>query len=123
MGLLVLGTAPQGFALPYGDESQAEVEVKQVVGEVSVVRSQYIGVVYEHDAERRVDTEMVLMLGEELELERIDTLEQLNLGDRVSVTYEERTWTVEGLDFERTKRVATGIKFLRPAVTGLRSQE
>ena len=85
----------------------AVVTEKKVTGEVSVIRPHYISVVSERDPETRIDTEMVFPINEDVEFVYTKGLDELHVGDTVRVTYEERTWTQEDEEFERTARHAT----------------
>lgn len=103
---------------------EAVAEVKSVTGQVSLIRPNSLSVVYAKDEKKGMDYEMVLPLSEKVRYVRAKGPEGLSLGDTVRVTYEELKWVnaddEEGL--ERRAVRAKEIEFVRPAITGLRSE-
>jgi len=122
--VLVLGLI--GVGIVYAKEkAEAEikkVETKEVIGEIisfSPMRNpKLIGVAYEkgdvgYDAFFEVDKDVKIV--------HKKSLDEIKLGDRVAVTYNEITQiTEEGR--EQTKRVAKKIRFVKPATRKLRPE-
>ena len=98
----------------------AQVTVKHVTGELSLIRPGSISVVYKRDAKKGMDYEMVLPFDKDVRLAYKRSLDEFQLGDTVRVTYEERTWKTDE-DLERMQRKAMEIQFMSPAKPGLRS--
>lgn len=104
------------------DEEDALITVKHITGEVSIIRPHYLSVVYKQDAETRMEYEMVFPMNKDVEFFHKKSLDDIEVGDTVRVTYEEKTWTTED-GMERMKRKAKEVWFVRPAKKGLRSRK
>jgi hypothetical protein len=98
----------------------AKVAVKQVTGEVSLIRQGSISVVYQRDDKKAMDYEMVLPLDKNVRLAHKRSVNELQVGDTVRVTYEERSWK-DDTGVERMHRQATEIQFMSLAKPQLRS--
>ena len=115
MVLLCVGTAA-GAQEATGTQGNEVVVVKEVSGEVGFVRPLYITVVYARDMEKGAEYEMVFPIDEDVTLLNRRSFDEINPGDTISVTYEERTWTTaEGL--EKTERRAKAVRFVSAANT------
>lgn len=118
LGTTALAEEPRPF---WEAPADASVAVKQVTGELSLIRPGSISLVYRRDEQRAMDYEMVFPIGKGVALLRRRALSELQVGDTVRVTYEERAWKEEATGVERMQRRATTIEFLRSAQAGLRS--
>ena len=99
-----------------GTPEHPTVEMKELTGEVGVVRPTYLTLVYGWDPETRTDNEMVFPIDENVALLNRNSLDEFAVGDTVSVTYEEKRWTTpEGQD--KAERHATGVRFISAANT------
>ncbi len=68
------------------EEPKITIETKQITGQVSALTSRFIAVVYDRKA--GTEYEMALPIVEDAKLERKESLEEIDLGDTVRVTYE-----------------------------------
>jgi len=87
--------------------------MKEVQGTVSNMSGRYLTISYKQDEEKGVEYEIVLFLDETIKVKRKKSLDEINLGDLVSVQYEEIT--EEYTDGEKRKRRARIITFIKPA--------
>ncbi len=115
----------QGGGRLYGKEKEVEiikVETKEITGEVvsfsPMKNPKFIGVAYQvgdvgYDAFFKVD--------ENVKIVHKRSLDEIKLGDMVSVIYEEITQkTEEGR--EQTVKVAKAIRFIKPAIREIRPE-
>ncbi len=92
-------------------ESKQRVELKEVQGRISWLRKDMIAIVYA--ATETSEEEILLPLSKDTRLLHLKSLEQLRVGDVVSIQYEEITEeTPEG---PRVNLVAKTVIFVRPA--------
>ena len=122
LGALII-SAPGASAVSAATTDQPEkpaeiVTLKSVKGKLDYVGSQCINLVY--DRKEGMEYEMDLPYDKDLKLMNKRKLGDFVRGDIVQVMYEETAWTDEG-GMERERRKATEIQFVRPAITGLRS--
>ncbi|HDN86214.1 MAG TPA: hypothetical protein ENG49_03215 [Candidatus Omnitrophica bacterium] len=115
----------QGGGRLYGKEKEVEiikVETKEITGEVvsfsPMKNPKFIGVAYQvgdvgYDAFFKVD--------ENVKIVHKRSLDEIKLGDMVSVTYNEITQKTEG-GREQTVRVAKTIRFIKPATREIRPE-
>ncbi len=85
---------------------------KEITGQVSGVSKDYIGVIYQ--ADKNTESEMGILIKGVPVLERVTGLEQIEMGDTVTVEYSEVTERDDN-DQEIMKHVATKIIFVKKA--------
>ena len=97
---------------------------RRVTGEVGVVRFNYITVIYKKETKRDggiKDYEMLLPIDDNTKLVHRRSLDQIQEGDTIEITYDETGW-VDKKGIGRLERKARQIRFIRAAIKGLRSQ-
>ena len=98
---------------------------KTITGEIGVIRDTYIIVIYKQDKRADgttiKDYEMVLPIDENITLSHIKSIGQLNEGDKVQIRYDETSW-IDEKGVGRIERRGKHIRFIKPAIKGLRSQ-
>lgn len=102
-------------------DSEAEITkvvTREVVGEIisfnPIKNPQFIGIA-------SIRSDVYLRIGEDIKVIHKDSLDEIKLGDRIVVTYDEVTEvTEEGK--ELTKRVAKVIRFVKPAMRKIRRE-
>lgn len=125
--IIVLGATTQVWAAQTvvkgksGRES-ATTTSNSVSGRVGSIRGGYISVIY--NTETREDGsirewEMLLPVDKNLTLTNRQSLGQIEEGDEITVGYDESNW-IEN-DVRRTERKTKTLRFISPAVKGLRS--
>jgi len=105
-------------------QEDAVVETKKVRGTVSIVRPWLLALEYKQDLARGIGYEMSFPLDAEIEVSGAKrSIGELEPGDTVSVTYEEKTWMTDEGDegLERHARRATEIVFIKSAPSALKS--
>lgn len=114
----------QGGERVYGEEKEEiiKVETKEITGEIisfsPMKNPKFIGVAYQagdvgYDAFFKVD--------ENVKIVHKRSLDEMKLGDMISVTYNEITQKTEG-GREQTVRVAKTIRFIKPATREIRPE-
>ncbi|MEA3437057.1 MAG: hypothetical protein U9R43_11370 [Thermodesulfobacteriota bacterium] len=101
------------------DKEKKEKVIKTVSGvvsgEISSISENFISVVYENDKEKGIEYEMLVPIDKDVKIEHKASLSELNIGDRVSIQYEDAT--VEDSDKRQMlKREAKIVRFIRSAV-------
>jgi lipopolysaccharide export LptBFGC system permease protein LptF len=87
--------------------------MKEVEGEISAIGKDYIAVVYERDNTKGEEYEILLPIDKDIKLVRKKSLDQIGVGDKVSIQYEELT--EEYKEGPKQKRRAKIISFVKPA--------
>ena len=121
IGSTLLCGTPMVQASVTGDPDEAVVVTKHISGQLSVIRPHYLAVEYKQDDDKHIGYEMAFPIDEHVEFfgpKR--SLDELEVGDTVRVTYEEKTWTSEAGQ-KRMERRAKAVKLVKSAVKGLRS--
>jgi hypothetical protein len=99
-----------------GKEEEAVVEIKQVQGEVSSLspknNPKYIGITYKEDQERGTAEEIVLFIDKDVKLVHKRKLDEIGIGDKVDVTYNEITTMTEEGQKKINNRIAKVIGFV-----------
>ncbi|GEM_PF-6523896 len=116
-GLTVPALAAEDDAQSGDDVNSEESNViksvgKQVTGQVSGISKDYIGIVYQ--ADKNTEREMGVMIKGVPTLERVKELNEIEMGDTVTVEFSEVTEKDEN-DQEVMKHVATKIIFVKKA--------
>jgi len=109
-------------AQPGVEASLGVTTVKEVTGEIGAVRGMIFTVIYAKDLEAKSEDEMMFPRHAELLVMNRKSLDELNAGDQVRVTYEESVWTDDEGN-ERHARKALSVRFLSVANSGLTSGE
>ncbi len=114
---LAWGLTAFGFAQQAKEVKKEKIETtsvtKEVQGEISGISKDFIAIVYERDVEKGIEYEMLLPIEKGIRLVHKQTLDQIKVGDIVSVQYEEVT--EEYKEVPRQKRTAKIISFVKPA--------
>ena len=84
-----------------------------VQGEVAYIGKDYISVIYQRSEDLSAEHEMMLSIDEALELTRVASLDKLNIGDIVTIDYDEIT--EEYPEGPSSRRKARNVAFTRPA--------
>ncbi|MFH0796595.1 MAG: hypothetical protein V2A65_05990 [Candidatus Omnitrophota bacterium] len=74
-------------------EEKVEKSVKSLTGEVGGVGPNFLAIVYAKDEEKGIEYEMALPLDENAQFQSVDNLKDLEIGDKVTIQYEEETTT------------------------------
>jgi len=121
---LVLGLAGAGvvYAKEKAEPEIKKIETKEVIGEIisfsPMKNPRFIGVAYEKG---NVGYDAFFEIDKNVKIVHKRSLDEIKLGDRIAVTYNEITQiTEEGR--EQTKRVAKKIRFVKPATRKLRPE-
>lgn len=102
-------------------EKDALIVTKEITGQLSVVTPRFVAVEYNQDARKGIAYEMAFSMDGDVRVSGAKRdLQELQAGDTVAVTYEEKTW-MDDSGQERIKRQVKGIQFIRSAEQGLRS--
>jgi hypothetical protein len=110
--VLVLGLMQT--ALAEEKEIKKTAVTKQITGEVSAVMKDFIAIVYERDEKNGTEKEMALPIDTEaLKVERKAGIGEVQVGDTVTVKYEETT--EEAQEGKKISRKAKVIRFIKPA--------
>lgn len=115
---LVLALATFSFAEQDKEVKKEKIEttsaVKEVQGEISAIAKDSISIIYQRDAEKGIEYEIVLPLEEKnVQLVHKNNLNQFKAGDLVEVQYEEIT--EEYKEGQKSKRSANIIRFVKSA--------
>ena len=109
------------------DEEEEEyiIRTKKITGEISMIKSHFISIIYAQDKKAGTENEAVFLLNDEIEF-RLKDLEDLQSGDKISITYDEYfeiELNEKGEEEEKfVKREAREIRFLSTkSGSGLRS--
>ena len=98
------------------DEEEYIIKTKKITGEISIIKSHFISIIYARDKRSYSDSEAMFLLNDEVEF-RLKDLEDLQFGDKISITYDEY-FEIEvnvetGKEEEKfVKRVTKEIRFL-----------
>ena len=98
---------------PKGKRPVISTATHAVQGEVAYVSKDYISIIYQRSEDQTEEYEMMLSIDEALELTRVASLDKLNIGDTVTIDYDEIT--EEYPDGPRSRRKAKNVAFTRPA--------
>jgi len=97
------------------------VKLKEVMGEISMITPMDIIITYARDEAKKTEYDMIFPKDPDLKIINKKSLDEIALGDLVAISYEVRLWTnEEGKD--RLKRKVKSVRFIRPAIKGLRSK-
>ncbi|KPK97834.1 MAG: hypothetical protein AMJ95_07150 [Omnitrophica WOR_2 bacterium SM23_72] len=88
--------------------------MKEVQGEVTWVKQDKISIVYNTDESKGMDYEILLPVDKDTKLVHLKSIEQIKIGDRVRILYEEKTQ--ESAGEVRSYRRAKVITFIGPAL-------
>jgi hypothetical protein len=122
--VLVLGLtgAGAGYAKEKYEPKIINIDTKEIVGEIisfSPMRNpKYIGVAYN---DRGAGYDAFFEVDENVKIAHKKNLDNIKLGDTVSVVYEEVTQVLEN-GRQQIKRIAKVIKFVKPAMRKLRPE-
>jgi len=105
-----------------GNKGDTKKVIKTITGEVGGIGPNFIAIVYQKDEEKGVEYEMALPLKEDVKFQFVKNLKELQVGDKVTVQYEEEitTYTEKVKDEkgkekeqikEETKRTGTIVRF------------
>jgi len=108
----VLGYAITVFAAQ--DETVTKTTGGVVNGEISGITKKFISVVYKKDAETNTDYEMLILIDENVRLDHKKSLSELNVGDSVSIEYEDAT-VEDSAKRQKLRRTAKVISFVKSA--------
>jgi hypothetical protein len=95
---------------------------KSITGKVGTVKRDYVTVIYNQrkTSEGAIeDSEMVLPIDKKTILTNKKSMGDIKEGDEITVSYSEATWIDKGAT--KKERKAQSVKFISPAVQGLRS--
>jgi hypothetical protein len=93
---IILMTGLCGLGIGYAEEKEdpniiKEVKTKKITGEVMGISRNFISVFYWTDEKKQKSLEMALNIGNDVKMENKADLKQINVGNIVTVTYEETT--------------------------------
>lgn len=127
-GLALAPLSGAGFVFA-ADETQEEeeyiIKTKKITGEISVIKFNFISIIYARDKRAGTENEAVFLLNDDIEF-KLKDLEDLQSGDKISITYDEYfeiEMNEKGEEEEIfVKRVTKEIRFLSTkSGSGLRS--
>jgi len=96
-----------------GQPPKAPAASKEVAGRVSGISKNYIAIAYGSDEATHTEYEMLIPLDKSLNLTHVKTLDQIKVGDTVSIQFDETVeTTIEG---EKVFRRGKGIAFISAA--------
>lgn len=90
----------------------------ELQGEVSWINKKYIAIVYNRDAAKGTEEEILLPLDESVKLQHKRKLDEIAVGDIVSIQYDEET-EEDAHNEKKQSRKAKVITFVKPAVKKL----
>jgi len=111
--ILVLGLPMVGFS-EENKKIRTAKETKEVEGTVSMIDKNYIAIVYAADPETRTEYEMLLPIDKKLKLVHVRSLDQIKVGDRVKLQFEESTDEYSGGEKKKARKANT-LSFIRSA--------
>lgn len=97
---------------------------KRVKGEVDVIRSDYVTIVYKREKNPSgtyKEYDMVIPLDDSVSFLHVKDFSEIKEGDTIEIEYEETAW-VDKKGVGRLKRKAKKVKFIRTGVKALKSQ-
>jgi hypothetical protein len=105
-GILMIGLCA-AFGIGYAKEKEdpniiKEVTVKKITGEVMGISQNFISVLYGIDEKKQASLEMAFDIDKDVKIENKVDLKQINIGNIVTVTYEEIT---EKLKDDKEKKI------------------
>jgi len=112
MGVLILSIV--GVVFAQEKEKAKKSLIQEVSGEVSAISKDFIAIVYKRDAQRGSEEEIGLPLAKDVRLEHKKSLDEINVGDIVSVQLEEYVDEDES-GKKVNKRRAKIVSFIRAA--------
>ena len=110
--MLILAQVSAGFAQEGGEKAKMTREIKEVSGIVSAINEDFIAIVYDRDDAKGLEYEMALPIDEGMQLIHKRNLEQIKVGDKVEVQYEQLT--EQKGDKQKVERKAKVIRFIKP---------
>ena len=113
VGGITLLASPSAFA--ESKIKEEKVMPKTLTGYVSGVGPRFIAVEYPQDAAKGIGREMALPVAEKAQLQGVKALKDFQLGDRVTVEYQETAFKDDTEDVLKSKRVATKITLVKAA--------
>ncbi len=114
IALIIRKVTSVGLAGVLGLVLVSSVLAKEVTGEVSGIADDSISIIYKEEKAAGVEYEILLPIDQGTKVERIKDLNQIKVGDTVTVEYADTVETdAEGKEI--TKRISKVIKFVRPA--------
>ena len=131
---LILASPHSLFAAQESEKKQSDSDAvstapvttsKSMQGDIGTLRTDYVTIIYAQDkgskGEVLKDYEAVFPVDNSTTFVYKNTLSEFAEGDKVEVAYDEIKW-VDEKGVERVERKAKQLRFVRPAVKGLRSE-
>ena len=81
------------YAQEVKEKVKSEKTLKLLTGEVGGLGPNFIAIVYEKDEEKGIEYEIALPLAKDASFQSIQNLKELEVGDKVTIQYEEETST------------------------------
>jgi len=116
LGMVLIFTGNASSAAP----EEHKKSIKTVTGEVSTIRPTYISIISHKDEAKKIDTEMIFLIDENVTYKR-KVIGELLEGDNVKITYDQYTKLDEEGNDIFVKRATKEIHFLSPKSSSLSS--
>lgn len=113
-GVLILALAVTGFALEEKERKIVKTAKDQITGEITRIGKNSISVLYNQDKENGIEYEMVIPIDNNVGLEHLKSLNNLKVGDQISIQYED-TVLEQSDKSEKIERKASVISFIKAA--------
>ena len=97
-------------------------DARSITGTVSIIRDNYISIVFKTDSATNEDYEMIFLLDETVTFQRAE-LSELEEGDTVLISFDEFSEEDDKGAKKFKKRITKNIKFLHKASKSLRSKQ
>ncbi|MFH1593286.1 MAG: hypothetical protein ABID09_01150 [Candidatus Omnitrophota bacterium] len=94
---------------------------RTIEGKLGYIDSKTISVIYFEDKSMKSINEAAFYLDPALKINYKRSLDEIQIGDTVRITYIEIIDATEDGEIVKSKRVATAVTFVRPKTTGFRS--
>lgn len=86
---------------------------EEVSGEIGGISKRSINIISERDLKTGIEYEMLFSIGDNIRYDHIKGLADLEVGDKINITYDEENETFG--DMQRTKKKIRAISFISPA--------
>ena len=111
-GLVILmAMVLAGSAFAQEENKEAKITNGTIEGEISAIGKDYISIVYKTDPQKGIEYEMMIPFEDGVKYERVKGLKQLQVGDTISIQYQDTTEELEdGPKIERKAKVVSFVK-------------